>query len=49
MYARAFLKDRELKNEHGDMEQSPPNWGSSWDVLRSSYPQLEALLAAEEG
>ncbi len=45
MYARAFLKDRELKNKQtGNLDIQDAEWGSAWDVSRVSYPQLEALL-----
>jgi deoxycytidylate deaminase len=47
MYARAFLKDRELKDKQtGKLHIQDAEWGSAWDVSRVSYPQLEALLEA---
>ena len=46
LYARAFLKDRELKgDETGEIRISDPQSGSPWDVSRVSYPQLELELA----
>lgn len=49
MYARAFLKDRELKDKQtGLLHIQEAEWGSGWDVSRVSYPQLEALLQAND-
>jgi deoxycytidylate deaminase len=48
MYARAFLKDRELKNERtGMMEFGEPDWESAWDISKGSYAELEAVLLQE--
>lgn len=48
MYTRAFLKDRDLKDDNtGDIRFGTPEWASSWDQGRVSYLQLEALLAGE--
>ena len=45
MYERAFLKDRSLKNtETGDYVVGKPDWGSAWDLVKISYPQLEVQL-----
>jgi deoxycytidylate deaminase len=45
MYERAFIKDRPLKNaETGDYEVGDPDWGSAWDLVKISYPQLEVQL-----
>jgi hypothetical protein len=48
MYRRAFLKNRELKdNETGDYKVSSPDWGSAWDIRGAGYLKLEAFLAEE--
>lgn len=45
LYRRAFLKDRELKNEFtGDFEIATPEWGTPWHLSGTSYVQLEAEL-----
>jgi len=45
MYERAFLKDRSLKNpDTGDHIIGDPDWGSAWDLVKISYPQLELQL-----
>lgn len=45
LYARAFLKDRDLKDDiTGDHVIKEPKWGSHWDLGRLSYVQLEAKL-----
>jgi deoxycytidylate deaminase len=50
MYARAFFKDRELKNElTGDREFGEPDWGTAWDISKGSYVDLEATLLPREG
>jgi hypothetical protein len=50
MYARAFLKDRELKNDKtGEMEFGQPDWGTAWDISKGSYVELEAALVPEVG
>jgi hypothetical protein len=44
-YRRAFLKDREYKNETtGELEIQEPAWGSPWKMLKTSYVDLEAKL-----
>lgn len=47
MYARAFLKDRDLKdNTTGEMLlNSEPDWGTAWDISKGSYVELEARLS----
>ncbi len=46
LYARAFLKDRDLKDKRtGAMGIGDPYWGSPWHVSRVSYPQLELELS----
>jgi deoxycytidylate deaminase len=48
MYARAFLKDRELKDKvTGKLRIAAPEWGSTWDIGRVSYVELEAKLSKE--
>jgi deoxycytidylate deaminase len=50
LYARAFLKERELKHPiTGILRMADPDWGTPWDIKRSSYAQLEAELLKEEG
>jgi len=45
LYKRAFLKDRELKNEDtGVMDLQKPQWGTPWHLSNISYIQLEAEL-----
>ena len=46
LYRRAFLKDRDLKNDiDGRMEYGQPEWGSAWQLRAVSYVELEARLA----
>ncbi len=46
MYERAFLKDRPLKDDvTGSYNIGDPDWGSAWDLVKVSYPQLEVHLA----
>jgi deoxycytidylate deaminase len=48
MYARAFLKDRDLKNDQtGALEIGEPDWGANWQARKISYAQLEAELSRE--
>jgi deoxycytidylate deaminase len=50
LYKRAFLKDRELKNQtSGDMEPKLPIWGQPWHLGRNSYVELEAELTKPSG
>lgn len=49
LYARAFLKDRELKNKNtGELSVVEPPWGGPWDLGRLSYIQLENELLKTE-
>lgn len=46
LYRRAFLKDRELKDDMtGTMTLSEPPWATPWHLGRVSYVELEAKLA----
>ncbi len=46
MYERAFLKDRPLKDDAtGAFMVGTPDWGSAWDLVKVSYPELEVKLA----
>lgn len=46
MYRRAFLKDRELKDEaFGILKIDQPDWGTAWHLRAASYAELEAKLA----
>jgi deoxycytidylate deaminase len=46
MYEKAFIKNRPLKNKKtGDCEIGDPDWGSAWDILKISYPDLEVMLS----
>jgi deoxycytidylate deaminase len=48
LYARAFLKERDLKDKHsGTLLQKfgEPEWGSPWHLGKLSYVQLEAELS----
>lgn len=48
MYARAFLKDRDLKNDTtGVMDMGDPEWGSTFELTRVSYAEMEALLSRD--
>lgn len=48
MYERAFFKDRELKDSNtGAFQIGEPDWGSAWDMLKVSYPQLEVELSKQ--
>jgi hypothetical protein len=45
LYRRAFLKDRDLKNDDtGDLKISAPDWGTPWHLRKKSYIQLEAQI-----
>ena len=45
LYRRAFLKDRDLKNDDtGDLRISVPDWGTPWHLRKKSYIQLEAQI-----
>lgn len=48
MYARAFLKDRDLKDDAtGVMTMGEPEWGSSFDQTRVGYAEVEVLLSRD--
>lgn len=48
LYARAFLKDRDLKDDQtGNLKMGTPAWGPPWKVSRVSYSTLEAKLCNE--
>jgi deoxycytidylate deaminase len=50
LYRRAFLKDRDLKNDvSGEMRISEPAWATPWHIGRVSYVELEAKLAKGNG
>ena len=45
LYRRAFMKDRDLKNESTGMKNiGEPNWGSAWETTKLSYPDLEVTV-----
>lgn len=45
MYRRAFQKDRQLKDSRtGEMSISTPEWGSPYDISKSSYAEFELSL-----
>ncbi len=49
MYARAFLKKRDLKNEKtGELAIGDERSTGAWGVSRISYPQLEVELGKEK-
>jgi hypothetical protein len=46
LFARAFLKDRDLKNkDSGLIEIGVPGWGTPWHLRKISYVELESALA----
>jgi deoxycytidylate deaminase len=46
LYARAFLKDRSLKeSDTGHYHVGSADWGTPWDIHRTSYVELEVALA----
>jgi deoxycytidylate deaminase len=48
LYVRAFLKDRDLKNDKtGQMQITEPDWGGPWYLAKASYVQLEAELSKD--
>jgi deoxycytidylate deaminase len=48
LYRKAFVKDRDLKNnDTGDMTLGQPDWGTPWHLRRVSYVELEADLFRE--
>ena len=49
LFARAFLKDRDLKNKDlGLIQIGVPGWGTPWHLRKISYVELEAALARSE-
>lgn len=45
LYQRAFVKDRDLKDDDtGDFRIGSPDWGTPWHLRRKSYVQLEAQI-----
>jgi len=45
MYRRAFQKNRELKDKStGKVSILPPEWGSPYDVSKTSYAEFEVSL-----
>jgi deoxycytidylate deaminase len=50
LFARAFLKDRELKDkESGELKIIAPEWGAAFHQLRLGYADLEAKLEVPNG
>jgi deoxycytidylate deaminase len=50
LYERAFLKERELKNQDtGNMAPQLPIWGQPWHLGRYSYVELEVELTNASG
>ncbi len=48
LYKRAFLKDRDLKDEQtGNMQISSPEWLSPWHLAKMSYLDIEAKLTGK--
>jgi deoxycytidylate deaminase len=46
LYARAFLKDRDLKDDTtGAVTNGLPEWGTSWYIARASYAEMEAKIS----
>jgi deoxycytidylate deaminase len=46
LYARAFLKDRELKNDvTGEVSIGVPEWGPTWYIAKASYAEMEAKVS----
>lgn len=49
LYRRAFLKDRDLKDDAtGTMKIGEPAWSTPWHIGRVSYVELEAKLAGSQ-
>lgn len=44
LYRRAFLKDRDLKDDAGMKRVGQPEWGTPWHLRRLSYVHLETEL-----
>ena len=48
MYSRAFRKNQSLKDTNtGQMQISSPEWGSPYDILRTSYAEFEVTLTRD--
>ena len=48
MYRRAFQKDRSLKDKNtGEIAVSSPEWGSPYDISKTSYADFEVTLTRE--
>jgi len=48
-YYRAFLKDRDLKNDHtGSYQVSDPEWGSPYYLSKLDYRQMEEEVTRDE-
>jgi deoxycytidylate deaminase len=45
LYARAFLKDRDLKDETGVVKPGLPEWGNPWYTARISCAEMEAIIS----
>jgi deoxycytidylate deaminase len=46
LYARAFLKDRDLKDDvTGKLKIGQPEWGHSWYMAKASYAEMEAKVS----
>ncbi|MBF0460942.1 MAG: cytidine deaminase [Magnetococcales bacterium] len=50
LYRRAFMKDRDLKDDAtGTKRIGEPDWGSPWETTKLSYPELElAIMPIQE-
>lgn len=50
MYRRAFQKDRGLKDDvTGSLSIRPPEWGSPYDISKTSYAEFEVTLTRDFG
>jgi deoxycytidylate deaminase len=46
LYARAFLKDRDLKDDAtGELKIGQPEWGPSWYMAKASYAEMEVKIS----
>jgi deoxycytidylate deaminase len=49
LYRRAFMKDRDLKNDDsGYIQILAPEWGTPWHLRSKSYVQLEAQITKSD-
>lgn len=48
MYPRAFLKNRELKDEQGALNLGPPDFVDAWHLRKVAYTELEAKLTRRD-